>query len=338
MKLRIEKFLTLFMIAIISLAGCSGCAQKESPEKPIVSPNQSNPDVKPSPSGVKRNEVKPKPRGKTAKVSSKNFSDLDYLTTLKGVEYIELTRENKGGIPLPWDPLTVSVELWKSRLEKQNELLIGMRSKKITLEEYNEQALQVYREDGFVTTIQRIIELSGSTDEKIRRMVDLMYAENPDDFDTLLLWVIAGGIDGNWVYSYGEEKTAATRRLYEMNPNHPWVLHKLAKCLLGTNPQEALGYAQKAQELDPRYLPLGVEGLCYFQMGDYRKALASFRRSRQYAVATSQPSYIIKAIGSWVGDAEDVVNSGGKGEEGRERKRKGGTPILGRSLPTSLYR
>ena len=67
MKLRIEKFLTLFMIAIISLAGCSGCAQKESPEKPIVSPNQSNPDVKPSPSGVKRNEVKPKPRGENGK-------------------------------------------------------------------------------------------------------------------------------------------------------------------------------------------------------------------------------------------------------------------------------
>ncbi len=171
-----------------------------------------------------------------------------------------------------------------------------------------------------------------------REWSNLVYAENPDDFDTLLLWVLAGGMDGNWVHPYGAEKTAATRRLYEMNPNHPWVLHKLAKCLLGTNPQEALGYAQKAQELDPRYLPLGVEGLCYFQMGDYQKALASFLRSHQNAVVTSQPSYIIKAISVWVGQAEDVVNSRGEGEEIREKIRKAGQPILGRELPTRLYR
>ena len=177
--------------------------------------------------------------------------------------------------------------------------------------------------------------MRGSINEKVSRMVDRMYAENPDDFDTLLLWVYAGG---NLANLYGEEKTAATRRLSEMNPDHPWVLHKLAKCLLGSNPQEALGYAQKAQELDARYLPLGVEGLCYFQMGDYDKALASFRRSQQYAVDTSQPSYIIGAIGDWLSTAKFVVDSGGQGETGREKKRKGELPLLGRDLPTRLYR
>ncbi len=335
MKLRSENIAILLMISIFVLGGCSGCGKKTALETPVTPPDQSTPANTPKLSGAKQIETRPKPRGKTAKLSRKNFSDLDYLTTLKdeGVEYIELARE-KGGIPLPWDPITVSIELLKSRLKKQKELLIGMRQKTLSLEEYNEQMLQMYREDGFVTTIQRIIELGGGNDNT-SRMVNRMYTENPDDFDTLLLWVIAGG---DLVDIYGEEKTAATRRLYEMNPNHPWVLHKLAKCILGTNPQEALGYAQKAQELDPRYLPLGVEGLCYFQMGDYQKALTSFRRSSEYALETSQPSYIISAIGTWVDVAENVVDSGGKGEEVREKIRKAGHPILDRDLPTMLYR
>ena len=311
MKICLQTLATSMTLIVILLAGCV------------------------DPSTVKSNEVTPKPRRKTAKISLKNFVDLEYLATLKGVEYIELTREKKGGIPWPWEPLTVSVDAWKRRLERGRELLIGMRSKKITLEEYNQQALQIHREDGLVKSMQLMIELWESTEDKITRVVNLAYAENPDDFDTLLLWVLAGG---NMVELYGAEKTAGTRRLYEMNPNHPWVLHQLAKCLLGTNPQEALGYAQKAQELDPRYLPLGVEGLCYFQMGDYQKALASFLRSHQNAVATSQPSYIIKAISVWVGQAEDVVNSRGEGEEIREKIRKAGQPILGHDLPTRTFR
>ncbi len=129
MKLCLQTLATSITLIVIFLAGCI------------------------DPSTVKPNEVTPKPRGKTAKVSPKNFVNLEYLATLKGVEYIELAREKKGGIPLPWEPLTVSVDTWKRRLEKQKELLLGMRSKQITLEEYNEQTLQVYREDGLVTTI-----------------------------------------------------------------------------------------------------------------------------------------------------------------------------------------
>ena len=333
MKLRIEHLVTFFSIAIILLGGCSGCGQKTAPEIPVTPPNQSTPDNTPKLSGVKPNGTKPKPPRKTAKLSAKQFTDLKYLATLKGVEYIEIARENKGGIPLPWDPIVVSVESWQNQLEKGWALGDARRTKKITNQEYNEKMLQYYRDIGLVTAMRQLIELSGSVDDSVSRLVNLAYAENPDDFDTLLLWVLAGsGTDGNWVHSYGEEKTAATRRLYEMNPNHPWVLHKLAKCILGTNPQEALGYAQKAQELDPRYLPLGVEGLCYYQMGDYQKALAAFRRSLQNAVETSQPDYIIEGISIWASIAEDVINSGGKGEDVREKLRKAGIPILDRGI------
>ncbi len=335
MKLRIENLAILLLIVVILLGGCSGCGQKTDPDTPITPPNQSTPDRVPKLSGVKQNGTKPKPRGKTAKLSPKNFSDLDYLKSLKGIEYIEISRKNEAGIPLPWDPIVVPIEWWINRVEISRKLLKAGRQKTITAKESDEIALQYFREYGLVASAQLDIELSGSIDHRVSNLINLAYAENPDDFDTLLLWVLAGG---NLANPYGEEKTAATRRLYEMNPNHPWVLHRLAKCILGTNPQEALGYAQKAQELDPRYLPLGLEGMCYYQMGDYQKALASFRRSHQYAVATSQPSYIIGAISSLFLTAEDVVNSGGKGEDVREKIRKAGLPILGPHLPTPLRR
>ena len=45
-----------------------------------------------------------KPPGKIAKLSTDNFADLEYLATLKGIEYIEHAREKKGGVPLPWGP------------------------------------------------------------------------------------------------------------------------------------------------------------------------------------------------------------------------------------------
>ncbi len=314
MKLHREHFTALLMLALILLAGCSGCAQKDvQPPQKVKVPEDETPILKENPIQTEENggsEGTPKPHGKTAKLSPKNFVDLEYLATLKGVEYIEIARENIGGIPLPWNPLVVSIEWWQRYRERLDELRIARRQKTITAEEHYGKILQILREYGLVVYAQLSIELNGGgIDHTDRNLANLAYAEDPEDFDTLLLWVLAGG---NLAAPYGEEKTTGARRLYEMNPDHPWVLHRLGKCILGTKPQEALGYAQKAQELDPRYLPLGLEGLCYYQMGDYEKALASFRRSHQYAVATSQPSYIIGAISSLFLTAEDVVNSGAK--------------------------
>ncbi len=341
MKFQIETFTTLLILTLILLAGCSGCGVKSISEQAQSSVDTAQdetsiPKANPIQTAEKRGrEVNSIPREKIAKLSPKNSTDLEYLATLKGVEYIEISREKKAGIPLPWDPIVVPIEWWINRVEKSGQLLIDRRLKKITSEEYNEIIFKHLREYGLVASMQLDIELRSAVSGKVPAIVDMAYAQNPDDFDTLLLWVLAGG---NLVDLYGEEKTAATRRLSEMNPDHPWVLHKLAKCLLGHNPQEALGYAQKAQELDARYLPLGAEGLCYFQMGDYAAALASFRRSHQYAVETSQPTYIIGAIGFWVSTAKIVVDSGGEGEDGREKKRKAGLPLLGPDLPTMLYR
>ncbi len=319
------------MFSILIFGGCSGYGQKTNSDIPVESSKQVTSDDTPIFSDVKQNGTKPKPRGKTAKLSAKYFRDLDYLASLKGVEYIELARENKGGVPLPWDPLTVSVEVWISRAKRSRELVEARRTNKITNQEYNEQMMQFFRnngENGLVTSMRQIIEMDGgAVGSSVSRLVNLAYAEDPDDFDTLLTWVYAGGSSAN---PYGIEKTEGTRRLYQMNPSHPWVLHKLAKCLLGPNPEEALIYARKAQELDPRYLLFGVEGLCYFQMGDYEKALEAFKRSQKAAVDTSN-LFIARAISVWRGKAISGVNS-----DLLDRYRKAGQPVLGPDLPTPL--
>ena len=76
MKLRIKTLSISFLTTIILLGGGAGCAQKKSPETPIVSSNQLTSDVTPTPSGVKQNSVKPKPRGKIAKLSPRNFGNI----------------------------------------------------------------------------------------------------------------------------------------------------------------------------------------------------------------------------------------------------------------------
>ena len=334
MKLCIENLTTLFLIAVILLGGCSGCGQKTDPETPIVPPNQSTPDNTTKLPSIKQNGTKPKPRGKTAKLSPRNFRNMKFLASLNNVEYVQVAREHDGGIPFPWEPTTVHLETWKKIIRIERDLFKRMRSGELPIDDFNEKHLQLFRDIGLLTWARIVVDLSGSSiDEKTIALVNLAYKENPDDFETLLTWVFAGG---NQYDLYGEEKTTATRRLSEMNPNHPWVLHKLAKCILGTNPQEALGYAQKAQELDPSYLHLGVEGLCYYQMGNYKKALTAFKRSHAAAVKRSPP-HIIRAITWWVEMAKRTVNNPEKGADNREKIRKVGNPILGLDLPIIHY-
>lgn len=339
MKLRIETIITLLTFTIMLLAGCSGCAQKNvQPPQQIEVPEDETSIPKENPIQTKENGangVKPKPSGKTVKLSAEQFKDFEYLTTLKGVDAIEISRENIGGIPLPWDPLVVPLERWKKYVETLDELRIAARQKTITDEEYEAKLLQNLREYGLVANAQLTIEVRGSSGRRGKNVINLAYAENPDDFDTLLMWVLAGG--GPEDRSYGAAKTAGARRLYEMDPDHPWVLHYLSKCLLGPNPKEALVYAQRAQARDTRYLRLGVEGACYYQLGDYDKALASLRRSYRYAMDTSQPSQCIEALGFWISTVKSVVDSGGAGEAVREKKRKGGLPLFGPDLPTRLF-
>ncbi len=211
MKRRIETLTLLLIMTFMLLAGCSGCGQKTAPETPVTPPNRSTPDNTPQLSGVQQNKTPLKPRGKTAKLSAEQFKDFEYLATLKGIEYIEISREDEVGIPTPWDPIVVPLERWKKYAETLDELRIAARQKTITDKEYEAKLLQNLREYGLVAYAQLSIEVRGSVGYRVTNLINLAYAENPDDFDTLLMWVYAGGNLGDL---YGEEKTVATRRLW----------------------------------------------------------------------------------------------------------------------------
>lgn len=321
MKFHIETMITILLLAIILFTCCSGCGVKSTSdqvEMPADTTHDETPVNEVNPIKTKENrerKINPIPREKIAKLSPDNFSDLEYLATLKGVEYVEIARE-KRGIPYPWDPIVVPIEWWKKQIKKSGELLVDLRQKNITVEEYNEIVFKYHREYGLVASMRLNIELNGgSIDDGVSKLINIAYTENPDDYDTFLLWVYAGG---NILNPYGEEKVLGICRLYEMNSKQEWVLFKLARCILQLNTHEAIRYAQKAQELDARYLPLAVEGLYSYQIGDYEEALISFRRSHQNAVKTLQRWYIIEALGSWVTTAKRAVKSG-TGEDVRQK-------------------
>ena len=154
MNLPIQTLTTSAILFIILLAGCSGCGVKstsEQAQQPVNTAQDGTSISKENPihtEGQNQNRDTPKPREKTATLSVGQFSDLEYLATLKGIEYIEISRE-KGGVPIPWDPIVIPLELWKSRVAQGSELLRAQRQKTLSLEEYNEQVLQVYRKMDF---------------------------------------------------------------------------------------------------------------------------------------------------------------------------------------------
>lgn len=109
-------------------------------------------------------------------------------------------------------------------------------------------------------------------------------AANPNDFEALLTWVYTyeHNREPHNRESYNRfddaERVIALRRLQNMNPNHPYVLQELARAIYPERPTEALGYAKKALQLDYRYSREGLDGVCYFQSGDYKKALSVYER------------------------------------------------------------
>ena len=220
---------------------------------------------------------------------------------------------------IPWPPAALSSEEVERVWQTIEPWYKDYRAKNIPLDEYNEKVHQVMVAELGNIIYARVLAQNGSSDAPL--YADKAYAENPDDFETLLTWVEIGGRE---FYTYGKEKTAALRRLYEMQPHHPYVLHHLALCIYGTQPAAALGYAQKAQQLEPRYLPYGVDGLCYYQMGDYEQAVAAFERAHAAA-----PARMKRATLQRVEKARKTLRLGEAGEDVRQRLRNKGVRLMG---------
>ena len=203
-------------------------------------------------------------------------------------------QENAQGPRFQQNPHTFSLTPWAQGvippavMKRERASYQRYEAKEISIDEHLENMYQLYREhlDG-VTFVRELARRHGPYARKYEAYVEKLLVENPNDFETLLTWVHVGGREFD---PYGPEKTAALRRLYAMNPNHPYVLHKLALCIIGTHPEEALGYARKAQQLEPRYRRYGTDGLCYFQLGDYQQALEAFKRAYEVAPVLLKPA------------------------------------------------
>ncbi len=220
---------------------------------------------------------------------------------------------------IPWAPIEAPPGAWERTQKIVEPLYQQYRAGEMSQKEYDEKIHQINVAALGLLPYTRFLAESGHYDAPT--YADRALAENPDDFETLITWVEIGGREFS---TYGEERAAVLRRLYEMQPHHPYVLHQLALCIYGTQPAEALGYAQKAQQLEPRYLPYGVDGLCYYQMGAYEQAVAALERAHAAA-----PARMKRATLQRVEKARKTLRLGAAGEDVRQRLRDKGVRLMG---------
>ena len=290
--------LGLFWLWLL-LGGCSGCGKHPAPEPPVAQSAGAPTAPQAVPAEARQTPV-PAAVPQDAPPAQRAVSDTDFFAR---------TREW-----IPWEPTVVSTDAHKRSQKRIKPLYQRYKTGHMPLEEYQKKMQQINAEElGTLTYARRLAENDANAATYARKA----YAENPDDFETLITFACRGGL-----VPYGEEMTAAFRRLHEMQPAHPFVLHKLALCIYPTQPAEALGYAQKAQQLDPRYLAFGAEGLCYFQMGDYPKALAAFQRA--YPVA---PEKLKPGSGEQVRYVLEVMENEAL-QTILQRKRERGIPLM----------
>ena len=293
-KYPIESLRRLLLVFVLIFVGCSGCGQKTAPQ---TSASPETPEQAPE-----RVEM---PLSPDTQNDTPRLTDTpETRKTLENSPVVKLYESPRfEGVLYPWHPVVVPPHV-KERLEERLEVearpqeagRISGNQYYLVNSAYREDEYRIYVEElGRIPTIRKFI----SSIHRKKAFADLerAYAETPDDFETLLTWAVKGGREILEDPTYGVEKTAAYRRLYEMNPTHPYILYRLALCLLPTHPQEALGYALAAQRLEPRYIPRGVDGLCYAQLGEYEKALAAFQRAHAATPEFLKPA-TIKRISS----------------------------------------
>lgn len=310
---RTHRMLTLntgLLLIILIFGSCSDRGQKAAPKESIETPEE----VPEPPVSQQRRE------GTLA-------------TPEASVEAQQNALENTSTSKIYMDPATNSLEPWypidvPSHIDEIEEASIErFEAEEISIDEHLEAMYDIYvAELNAYTFVRELYPRGGPYAGKYEIYLERALAANPNDFETLYTWAEIGGKDLQSPL-YGPEKAAAYRRLHEMNPNHPFVLHRLAQCLYAEHPEEALGYAQKAQALEPRFIPHGLDGVCYFQMGDYEKALSAFKRAHAAA-----PEALKYGTYERVQRVTKSINSS-KLQETQQRKREVGIRLMGPYLP-----
>lgn len=119
-------------------------------------------------------------------------------------------------------------------------------------------------------------EYSGSQYRKqIKKLADEAKAENPEDYETLRLWA---SLQEFFPRAPNPVRERAYKRLLELYPDDIPALTGLASSIAWDKPEEALDYALRANELDPKGLAgLDMMGYSLQRLGEYDLALAIYK-------------------------------------------------------------
>ena len=300
MKFFIVQATLFFVSTSILLVGCSGCSVKNGHES--VDQEQRPLET------VQRVSKTPVNDGK----STQQEIDVDTEEVLNPNERSPLIFQTSQGHALyPFERATISKDIKKLANAEVVSRLAELKKKRDYSEFEYEETMWKGRDSVYEAALGTLKYAQYYCYEgrpyRAYPFAAKALAENPNDFETLLTWVYTyhHNREANNRFD-DEDRVVALRRLNEMNPNQPYVLQELAKAIYPVRAAEALGYAKKAMQLDYRYSRQCLDGVCYFQLGAYEKALAA--HERVYADANdaskSGPANRIKYIQSVIDSPE----------------------------------
>ena len=300
MKLCIENFTTLLMVAVILLGGCNGCKQegkealqdKQLPNNVINSEHDHNTTA--------YTKVPKAPEGDTF------FPTIQFPKTppeRPGGHYINPPK-NPFEIPdfVKKYPDHFRVDdngFWHVKLPPEKaQKLEAFDGTNLTKEEYEQQIAEIVGEGlDDLTTAVCLSSLAG-IDNKVNELYDKAYAQNPDDLYTGLYHYT-----GLQIYGKHDEAEAGFRKIVKMYPDSIKALYKLAK-FISTEPDssdahrhEAIPYFEKLYHEKPFWhAPIYHLGVIYYGLGEYEKSLAYFQASEVFTGPLEGTSFFIHLI------------------------------------------
>jgi len=142
---------------------------------------------------------------------------------------------------------------------------------------YDEESAKILTEGmSALEAAQFLREYSGSQYRpQILSLADLALAENPEDYETLRLWV---GVQEYHPRAPNPVLERGYKRILELYPDDRWALWGLASATQWDKPYKALDAAMRANELDPRGLK-ALDAMAYAlqRLGEYDFALAIYK-------------------------------------------------------------
>lgn len=169
--------------------------------------------------------------------------------------------------PKPLRPSNSQDKAW-DRMRQQ------LQNDDITELEYWHGVANIFSESTDSLTIAKTLYKRGGTTSE-ERVVAVKYAvqgirENPNSFEAHHLLVLC--------QPSIEKRNEGYLNLVERFPNSSIALFETGGSLIHTVPEKALGYIQRAILLDDRIeLNNEVLALCYYELGEYEKALAVYQ-------------------------------------------------------------